>query len=59
MMTDELMQANEAQKTIIIRFLCLLDHPAFSDEFTQAVIDGLKVETAIVSFITEWEARTR
>ena len=31
MMTDELMQANEAQKTIIIRFLCLLDHPAFSD----------------------------
>lgn len=56
-MMHRILQANEGQKTTILRFLRLLEYPAFADEFMQAVRDGLSGEPAIVAFITEWEAR--
>ena len=56
-MTNRIMQANEAKKTMTLRFLRLPDYSAFADEFTQNVHDGLHSETDIVAFTTEWERR--
>lgn len=57
MLHHEILRANEAQKTITLRFLRLLDYPAFADEFMQAVHDGMHGEAAMTAFITEWEGR--